>query len=180
VLYAPEILSDHILPLPPITIPYTIRPPTSGSTSLPPVIYDIPILTDDPLDLFTIAFNNRTSSYKMPTNSTNATYLDNLRRIGQLDDDIALAVQTMQVTKGKVNFMRQMSDEPVGFLKKWVSSQQADEEVILGEEKGKGPEWRKGGEGSVWAGRSAREGVSLMLARPKQGVPLQQQMGMSG
>lgn len=57
-------------------------------------------------------------------------------------------------------------------MKKWVSSQARDLEVIRGEGgRGgeiavSGDEWRKGGDRGVWGGESVRESVALMLSRP--------------
>jgi len=74
----------------------------------------------------------------------------------------------------------------VAFLKRWISSQKRDLEVILGEASRPGvrlpsalradnapddiglplgDEWRKGGEGGIWGGQGARESVGLFLAR---------------
>lgn len=79
-----------------------------------------------------------------------------------------------------------MAADPVAFLKRWISSQKRDLEVILGEssrpgvrlpaamreEKAPddsglslGDEWRKGGERGIWGGQNARESVGLFLAR---------------
>jgi SWI/SNF-related matrix-associated actin-dependent regulator of chromatin subfamily D len=89
-----------------------------------------------------------------------------------LDEQIALAVQAMQASKAKHDFFEAMARDPVGFTKRWVSSQRRDLEVILGEanrggggEEGLGEEWRRGGREGVWGGEKAKESVGLFLAR---------------
>jgi SWI/SNF-related matrix-associated actin-dependent regulator of chromatin subfamily D len=73
----------------------------------------------------------------------------------------------MYSSKAKIDFMDQLGNDPVNFVKKWISAQRADEEIILGEEKGRGPEWSRGGPNGIWGSDSVREGVSLVLARGK-------------
>ena len=155
--YAPEEISKNIQPLPDITLPFTIR---LSNPPAPPTIYDIPILVDDPLEEFTSYFRSATNP------RMDQTFSKRLENIAQLDKDIALAVQGMYASKAKVNFLSQLAEEPVGFVKKWMSSQQADEEVILAEERSRGPEWSRSGAEGVWNTQGAKESVGLMLARP--------------
>jgi SWI/SNF-related matrix-associated actin-dependent regulator of chromatin subfamily D len=79
-----------------------------------------------------------------------------------------------------------MASDPVNFLKRWISSQKRDLEVILGEatrpgvrwpetvtadntvpldERALGDEWRRGGKDGVWGSQVAKESVGLFLAR---------------
>jgi SWI/SNF-related matrix-associated actin-dependent regulator of chromatin subfamily D len=115
---------------------------------------------DDPLEIFT-------SHLRTSTNQHNPAFVQKLKDIAQLDADIALAVQGMYSSKAKIDFMDQLGNDPVNFVKKWISAQRADEEIILGEEKGRGPEWSRGGPNGIWGSDSVREGVSLVLARGK-------------
>jgi hypothetical protein len=50
-------------------------------------------------------------------------------------------------------------------VRKWMSSQKADEDVIMAEERSRGQEWSRGGTSSIWASDSARENVGQLLAR---------------
>ena len=67
-----------------------------------------------------------------------------------------------------------MSMDPAGFVRRWLSSQKRDLEVLLGEsgrgDSGIGGEdemWRFGGEGGEWGKESVRETVRYLLARPE-------------
>lgn len=148
---------ENIQPLPEITLPFTIKLNSSPST---PTIYDVPVLVDDPMDFIG-------SQFQSATNPRDPDFLKRLETIAQLDKDIALAVQGMYASKAKIDFLNQLSTEPVGFIKKWVRSQQADEEIMLAEEKSRGPEWNRGGENGLWSSTGARESVGLLLARQK-------------
>jgi hypothetical protein len=143
--------------LPPITLKFTIR---ISSTPQPPTIYDIPVVHDDPIEIFT-------DRYRASNSPQNAAFLKSLKEITDLDKDIALAVQGMHFSKGKTKFYNNYADDPVTFLKKWIDSQRYDSEIIMGEELGRGVEWTRDGPESVWAGDTARESVSLVLARTK-------------
>jgi SWI/SNF-related matrix-associated actin-dependent regulator of chromatin subfamily D len=108
-----------------------------------------------------------TSHLRSATNPHNPAFIRDLKTMAQLDSDIALSVQGMYANKAKVEFLSELGREPVGFVKKWMSSQRADEEVILGEERGRGPEWSRGGKDGIWGSDGVREGVGLILARGK-------------
>jgi SWI/SNF-related matrix-associated actin-dependent regulator of chromatin subfamily D len=97
-----------------------------------------------------------------------------LQQISDTDDQIALVIQAIHQSKAKHGFYEAMAKDPVGFMKRWISSQRRDMEVILGEssrgmgntdEGGLGEEWRKGGADGVWGGDVAKESVGLFLAR---------------
>jgi SWI/SNF-related matrix-associated actin-dependent regulator of chromatin subfamily D len=156
-IYVPEVIAENIHPLPPITLNFTIRAPSSP-TSSEPTIYDIPILVDDPLDSFM-------SSLRQSTDPVNPEHVARLKQIAQLDADIALLVQGMGSSKAKIAFLNQLTADPVGFVRKWISSQKADEDVIMAEERSRGQEWSRGGTSSIWASDSARENVGQLLAR---------------
>lgn len=108
--------------------------------------------------------------------------MNTLKDIVAYDDDIALLVQKLNQTNAKRKFYENLSKDPTNFLKRWISSQQRDLEVILaeatrgggsgglgalgsGEDMGASDEWRRGGEGGLWGSVGAREGVGLWLAR---------------
>lgn len=66
-----------------------------------------------------------------------------------------------------------MSKDPANFVKRWMSSQRRDLEVILGEatigggEDGRGEEFRRGGSSGVWGTPVVNEAVRYMLAKPE-------------
>jgi SWI/SNF-related matrix-associated actin-dependent regulator of chromatin subfamily D len=161
--YLPDILQPHLRPLPPIKLDYTIRvdkaylaPPADGDVQAStPTIYDIRVPLPNP------------TAYLTHRYATSKSHLADLQTIVRTDDDLALLVQ-------KLN--QNLAKDPASFVKRWVSSQQRDLEVILAEatrgggsgglgEEGASEEWRKGGEGGLWGSQVARESVGLWLAR---------------
>lgn len=94
-----------------------------------------------------------------------------LRQLAAYDEHIALLVQAMVDSKAKRAFMMEMSDDPVGFVRRWTSSQKRDLEILLGEvtqgEDLAGEEWRKGGKDGVWGTVNVRESVGLMVRKAR-------------
>ena len=104
------------------------------------------------------------------------TYLDTLQEINRLDDQLATTVQALGHAKAKHTFQTALARDPARFVRRWVSSQRRDKEVLtglgtrtggLGDDGFAGEEWRRGGEGSVWASGNAKESVGLWLARQR-------------
>jgi SWI/SNF-related matrix-associated actin-dependent regulator of chromatin subfamily D len=101
--------------------------------------------------------------------------LQSLQTIVQHDDKLALLVQKINQTNAKRKFYDNLAKDPANFVKRWVSSQQRDLEVVLAEatrggglgggEEGASEEWRRGGEGGLWGTKLARESVGLWCAR---------------
>jgi SWI/SNF-related matrix-associated actin-dependent regulator of chromatin subfamily D len=154
-------------PLPPVVLPFTIRVDSAYINATPKpspyTIYDVTVLEDDPM----IAQTQNSIYHSRPNISM-------LRQISDMDEQIALVVQAINQSKAKHAFYEAMAKDPVGFLKRWISSQRRDLEVILGEssrgmasqdEAGLGEEWRRGGMEGVWGGDVAKESVGLFLAR---------------
>ncbi|KAK7710150.1 SWI/SNF and RSC complex subunit Ssr3 [Botryosphaeria dothidea] len=159
----PRLILPHLSPLPPYQLPYTIRvdksyiTPDDGVTpASQQTIYDVLVPLDDPLR---IAMSRITTNPQM------------LNQIASLDESLALAVQAIQHSKAKHSFYSAFSTDPVNFVKRWISSQQRDLEVILGEATRGGnedvysEEFRRGGKESVWGGDRALESVGLWLAK---------------
>ncbi|KAF2812638.1 uncharacterized protein BDZ99DRAFT_474776 [Mytilinidion resinicola] len=167
--YLPNAIAPHLLALPPLQIPYTIRvdkdyiSPSSDSGIQPsrPTVFDVQVALEDPLRPM-ISTMFRTQKHK-----------DILETIAGMDENLTLIVQAISHSKAKHAFLTSMSKDPVNFVKRWISSQQRDIEVILGEaargggEDGVGEEWNRGGKESVWGSDLARESVALWLARQK-------------
>jgi SWI/SNF-related matrix-associated actin-dependent regulator of chromatin subfamily D len=103
----------------------------------------------------------------------NPNYHNSLRQIAQLDDSLAVLIQAIQHSKAKHTFYKAMQKDPANFVKRWMSSQRRDLEVILGEasrgggEDGSGPEFAKGGKDGVWDTEVVKEAVRYMLAKPQ-------------
>lgn len=170
----------HCQPLPPITLDYTIRVDSAYIEATPKpspyTIYDVSVLQNDPTyDLV------KERIFHSPNTMTT------LEEISKIDTHLALVIQAIAQSKGKHTFFTSMAADPVNFLKRWISSQKRDLEVILGEatrpgvrlpgylrdanapadDNGMslGDEWRKGGKDGVWGTQTARESVGLFLAR---------------
>ncbi|KAL8296841.1 hypothetical protein RB600_002043 [Gaeumannomyces tritici] len=167
-----DYITAHLMPLPPVRLPYTIRVDQefhSAAGGPQPTIYDVQVLVDDPL-------RAALPKLSLPFGShPNAEYGQMLREVARLDEQLSVLVGAVYDSKAKHAFFTQMQRDPANFVKGWLSSQQRDLEVIMGESvRGKGAsgdtitggdEWRRGGRDSVWATESAREGVSVLLTR---------------
>jgi SWI/SNF-related matrix-associated actin-dependent regulator of chromatin subfamily D len=68
-----------------------------------------------------------------------------------------------------------MQTDPVNFVKRWMSSQKRDLEMILGEatrgggEDGSGAEFQRGGRDGVWGSEVVMEAVRYKLAKDATG-----------
>lgn len=172
--HLPEHLAPHLHPLPPIQLQYTIRvdrdyikgtPASADSPTIPPsqpTVYDIRVSLPNPLARELTRFQSSKS------------HVAALCSIVHTDDDLALLVQKIHQTNAKRKFYDNLSKDPASFVKRWVSSQRRDLEVIMAESTrgggedgaaGVGDEWRKGGSDGVWGSQLARESVGLWLAR---------------
>jgi SWI/SNF-related matrix-associated actin-dependent regulator of chromatin subfamily D len=165
--FVPQLVAPHLHPLPPIQLQYTIRvdkayiapDADSGIPPSQPTVYDILVPLDDPVrPLINTLFRQKDN-------------IETLQTIQKIDEDIALLMRAIAASKAKHQFFTSMAKDPVNFVKRWISSQRRDLEVILGEaplgvgEDGAGEEWRLGGPNGVWGSDVARESVGLYLAR---------------
>jgi SWI/SNF-related matrix-associated actin-dependent regulator of chromatin subfamily D len=139
-IYAPEVIADNIEPLPPITLPFKLR--LAPGPPAPSTIYDLQVLADDPLDLFTAHF-------RRSTNQANGEYVARLQKIAHLDAQIATCVQALRESTAKIDFQRELAADPVGFIRRWIRSQKADMDIIKAEDRAncRGPEWGRGRKG---------------------------------
>jgi len=126
-----------------------------------PTIYDIPIIPPP-----TPASN---PLHALSLTQTPAT----LQKLAQLDDNLAMTIAAIAQSKAKHAFFESFAKDPANFVRRWVSSQRRDLEVILGDtnrgigstEEGTGEEWRRAGANSVWGSKQVGESVGLWLAR---------------
>lgn len=175
--YVPDLLVPHLKPLPPVQLQYTIRvdkayikgtrdaesPSAEGSTEelkpSRPTIYDIRVALPNPL------------VHQLTRFHTSKTHIGDLQTIVKTDDDLALLVQKVHQTNAQRKFYDNLAKDPTSFIKRWVSSQQRDLEVILAEatrgggEDASSEEFRRGGNDGVWGTDLAKESVGLWLAR---------------
>ncbi|MCJ1473706.1 SWI/SNF complex component snf12 [Lambiella insularis] len=154
-----DIIVQHLSPLPPIKLPYTIRVDPEYHAAPSQTIYDILIPAEDTLRTRMLAITR------------NPAYPATLSQIADLDKQLALIVQAITDSKAKHAFFTSMSKDPKTFVKRWISSQKRDLEIILGEatkgggEDGLGEEFRRGGKDGVWGTENVRESVGLMVAK---------------
>ncbi|KAI1325628.1 hypothetical protein F5Y16DRAFT_258684 [Xylariaceae sp. FL0255] len=153
-----DYISPHLQPLPPVQLPYTIRLDEEFHKDPQPTVYDVRVAVDDPL------------REKMSAFLTNPGYANMLKEVASLDEQLAVIIQAIHVSKAKHDFLKSLSEDPATFVRNWLSSQKRDLEMIMGEamrgsEETSGDEWRKGGADSVWGTMNARESVNAMLSR---------------
>ena len=168
----PQLIKPHLTTLPPLQLSYTIRvdkdyiqpSPESGEQPSKPTIYDVQVALDDPLQPLL-------NEFIRPKHS-----VQTLQEIHKLDEQIVLLMGAIGQSKAKHAFFTSMSKDPVAFVKRWLSSQKRDMEVLLGEasrgggEDASGEEWRRGGADGVWGSEVAKESVALWLARQNLNV----------
>ena len=169
-----EYVNKHIRALSPVQLVYTIRVDEEfHKQHAPPAatIYDIRVAVDDPLRAQLRPFVQ------------SPQYMGLLREVGALDEQLAILVQAVSMSKSKHEFLSALARDPAQFVRQWLSSQKRDLEVIMGESvRGVGGGgaggagiaggdqsgeswWRRGGQSSVWASQNARESVNLLLAK---------------
>lgn len=154
-----EYITSHLKPLPPVRLAYTIRVDEQFHKDPKPTVYDVRVAVDDPLRAKLAPFVYSTQ------------YAQTLKKIAEMDKDLGLLIQAIATHKAKHSFLRSMCDDPVSFVRNWLSSQKRDLEVIMGEatrgggEHATGDEWRRGGPDSIWNTQNARESVNVLLSK---------------
>ena len=150
-------LNAHLSPLPPLSIPYTIR--------VDPEYHSLP--TSERYSVYTLLVSMPPTPAQLP-----ATNVNTLRELSRYDQHLANLVQAISGSKRKHSFLSQLSRDPVNFTKRWMASQKRDLEVILGEDGGfeDGAQlngaWGRGGENGLWGKGEVREAVGVMVQRP--------------
>ncbi|KAM0276920.1 hypothetical protein ACHAQH_006251 [Verticillium albo-atrum] len=157
-----EYVDRFLEPLPPVSLPYTIRVDEAFHRDPQPTVYDVQVAVDDSFRSDTLPF------------VASPTYGTALKEIVALDDQLTTLIGAVANSKAKHSFFMSLGKDPVNFLQDWFSSQKRDLEIIVGEatrgggEDASGEEWRRGGKDSVWATPNARESVNTMLAKPSR------------
>ena len=144
----------------PIKLPYTIRVDQEFHKDPTPTVYDIQVAVEDPLRA------------KMMALTQNSQYTAGMRQIASLDDQVALIMQTLTHSRARHSFFTALSKDPAHFLRRWVNSQRRDLETIMGDATASqadpnGPEFHRGGSGSIWDSAIAKEAVRYLLAKPE-------------
>lgn len=144
--------------LPPIKLPYTIHVDQAFHTDPQPTVYDVRVSLPDPLLAKLHAFRD------------NPSYHTTLREIGSYNDQLAILIQALGQSKAKHTFLTSLSKDPGNFIRKWLSSQKRDLEVMLGDatrgtgEDASSEEFRRGGKDGIWGSEHVRESVNLLLS----------------
>ncbi|GKT86810.1 LOW QUALITY PROTEIN: SWI/SNF complex protein [Colletotrichum tofieldiae] len=150
-----DYIQPHLSPLPPVSLPYTVRVDEEFHKDPQPTIYD----------------RSMTPEAKLVPFVTNPAYASALKEVVAMDEQLATLISAVASSKAKHSFFASMSQDPTNFVRNWMSSQKRDLEVIMGEatrgggEDATGDDWRRGGKDSVWTSSNARESVSVMLAK---------------
>jgi hypothetical protein len=103
----------------------------------------------------------------------NPQYSGMLKEVNSLDDQLARVVQAIAISKAKHAFFNSLSQDPANFVRNWISSQKRDLDMAVGDtirmnnEAITAPEWRRGGNNSVWATDNARESVNVLLSKQR-------------
>jgi SWI/SNF-related matrix-associated actin-dependent regulator of chromatin subfamily D len=159
------LITPLLSPLPPVKVAYTIRVDEDFHKDAQPTVYDIRVAVDDPLREKMLSFLN------------NSKYASMLKDVATLDEQLALVIQALEVSKAKHGFLESLAENPTAFVKQWLSSQQRDLDVIMGEAvrgsrgDATGDEWRKGGKDGVWGSVNAKESVSVLLSKQPAPAP---------
>ncbi|KAH6597425.1 hypothetical protein BASA61_003162 [Batrachochytrium salamandrivorans] len=113
----PMLLKPHLLPCGPAVLEGTIR--VDKEYHVHPQAFDIELEIEDPI-------RDRYKSAAAPS-----SFLTH--EICVLDDKISAAVQSINLTKVRRDFMLWFAKDPVGLINQWVASQSRDLELILGD-----------------------------------------------
>lgn len=103
----------------------------------------------------------------------NPAYAASLLELSTLDKQLAVVVRAIANSKSKHGFFDAFSKNPTEFIRKWISSQKRDLEIIAGEatrgggEDATSDEWRRGGENGVWGSDNVKELAALMISTGK-------------
>ena len=155
-----EYVTQHLRPLPPVSLLYTIRVDEEFHKNPLPTVYDVQVQVDDPMK----------RTLQPILNSSD--YASMLKDVTALDDQLARLIQGIAASKAKHSFFKTLSENPAIFIRDWLSSQKRDLEIVLGEvsrgdDAVAADEWRRGGANSVWSTQNARESVNVLLSRQR-------------
>jgi len=156
-----DYVAQHLSPLDPISLPYTIRVDEEFHRDPKPTVYDVQVLVEDPLRI------------TLQPLLSNPAYAAMLKDVNGLDDQLARVVQAIAVSKAKHSFLNSLSEDPATFIRTWISSQKRDLDIVMGDAAKVGSggmggaEWRRGGSDSVWASSNARESVNVLLSKQR-------------
>lgn len=105
------------------------------------------------------------------------SFKQDVLRIAEIDREIAFIVQQLHHSKARHSFFTSLSKDPGTFIKRWISSQKRDMEIILGDSRvgmgiglpgneWMGDEFRRGGANGVWGSENAKEAAGFLVYKP--------------
>jgi len=114
----PEIVNRFLIPPDPIVLHYMINPATAPPER--PTAWDVEVKLED------LSLKHRMKSVTLDANPTT------LKTLGDIDDEIAVHIQSLHNSVNKSTFLRSFSQEPAEFIQTWLASQSRDLETVLG------------------------------------------------
>ncbi|TGO59277.1 hypothetical protein BCON_0046g00210 [Botryotinia convoluta] len=156
-----DAIISHTTILQPVRLHYTIRVDKEFHENPQPTIYDVQVTVEDPLKA------------ALEAATRNPAYAANLLELATLDKQLAVMIQAIANSKSKHSFFDALSKNPTEFIRKWISSQKRDLEIIAGDgmrgggEDATSDEWRKGGADGVWGSTNVKELAALMISTGK-------------
>ncbi|PQE26896.1 hypothetical protein CJF31_00003591 [Rutstroemia sp. NJR-2017a BVV2] len=153
-----DAIISHTTILQPVRLNYTIRVDKEFHENPQPTIYDVQVTVEDPLRA------------ALEAATKNPDYASSLLEISNLDKQLAILVRAISNSKSKHAFLDALSKNPTEFIKKWISSQKRDLEILAGDgmrgggEDATNDEWRRGGTDGIWGTPNVKEIASLMVA----------------
>ena len=143
-----QLILGHLSAPLPISLPYTIRVDPGFHASPSPTLYDVLVPV----------------SHKALPDPFQPS-LAILMEIDSLDAAIPRVIVALQQSKAKHSFLTSMARDPTNFMKRWISSQRRDMEIMLGDDQQQSEVWKKGGNQGIWASEQVRESVGLLVQR---------------
>ncbi|KAG8528294.1 uncharacterized protein KY384_007211 [Bacidia gigantensis] len=157
--HIPTLLENHLSPLSPLSVPYTVR--------VDPEYHSLP--SEKRYTIYTFQIPTAAIPPSVPNPD-----VEDLKSLKRMDDHLALLIQAIGKSQRKHSFLSQLSRDPVTFTQRWMSSQRRDLEVALGESgrfedpANLGGVWSQGGHDGVWGKQEVKEAVGVMVQKPEK------------
>ncbi|KAJ3223865.1 SWI SNF, matrix associated, actin dependent regulator of chromatin, sub d, member 3, partial [Clydaea vesicula] len=113
----PELLNMHILPPDPVVLEYIIK--VDKEYHIGQYAYDVEVEVDDPMKAKMTGLLNDIPGLN--------------KELSNYDEKIIGIIQAINQCKLKRDFFLSFSNDPCGFIKQWMASQNRDMEIILGD-----------------------------------------------
>ncbi|KAF8588121.1 SWI/SNF complex 60 kDa subunit [Ramaria rubella] len=155
----PDVVNRCLKPVDPVVLSYTINVEPGNTSGMK--AYDIEIAMDD------AALKAKMTAVHAPGESA--------KQLAALDEEIAIAAQSIRSSKTKLDFLNAFAADPRAFVQTWLASQSRDLDVVLGNEQGVREEDLKNSQffGMPWVDDavSVQEGLRVTNAlRAQQGT----------